>query len=194
MTQDQLPKSIGALALVALGSNVRSRIGTPLETVIWALDKLRIAFGSIKVSQLYTTPAFPAGNGPDFVNAVIRFETSLAPQDILTTLHDIEHSADRERETRWGQRTLDLDLLAVNGRILPDEKTLNDWINLDLVVQQNQAPSEIILPHPRIQDRSFVLVPMADVAKDWCHPTLGLTVAEMLSQRPQDERDCVVAI
>lgn len=85
----------------------------------------------------------------------------------------------RERGTRWGQRTLDLDLLAMGDLVLPDAQVYAHWRDLPLEDQARRAPEQLILPHPRLQDRAFVLVPLSDVAPDWRHPVLGRTVLEM---------------
>ncbi len=132
-------------------------------------------------SRLFVTPAFPAGAGPDFVNAIIVVETCLAPVKVLEELHKIEADFGRERLKRWGQRTLDLDLIALGGQIVPDLETFVTWRHLPLADQMERAPEQLILPHPRLQDRAFVLVPMADVAPDWVHPVSGQTVGQMLA-------------
>lgn len=91
-------------------------------------------------------------------------------------------------------RTLDLDLIALGDAVLPDAATQAQWRGLDPEAQRRLAPDRLILPHPRLQDRSFVLVPLADVAPDWRHPVLGLTVREMLAARPVAERSEVVPL
>ncbi len=158
------------------------------ETLQAALASLREIFGEILVSKFYQTPSFPKGSGPDFVNAACSFTSGLAPSDIMQALHKIEENFGRERVKRWGQRTLDLDLIAINGLILPDLEGYNVWRNLPMDAQLTQSPDTLILPHPRLQDRAFVLVPMMDIAPDWCHPVLGLTVPEMLSALPAADR------
>lgn len=100
----------------------------------------------------------------------------------------------RTRDTRWGMRTLDLDLIAIGDAVLPDEKTQDHWRFLPPDTQRIAAPDRLILPHPRMQDRAFVLVPLADVAPDWCHPRLNLTVAQMLAALPAQDRDEVVPL
>ncbi|MEL6960392.1 MAG: 2-amino-4-hydroxy-6-hydroxymethyldihydropteridine diphosphokinase [Pseudomonadota bacterium] len=181
-------------ALVTLGSNMSSDKGSPGEQVLDAIASLGEIFEELRQSRLYTTPAFPAGSGPDFINAAVAFNTSLAAPDVLSALHEIESQFARTRDKRWGPRTIDLDLIAIDDLVCPDLEEFSHWRCLPLDQQQTSAPTELILPHPRMQDRSFVLVPLADVAAEWRHPVLGLSVAEMLLDRPVEERREVRAI
>lgn len=180
--------------LIALGGNALSHAGDPRATVQSALASLRENFGDITVSKLYQTPSFPKDSGPDFINAACSFRSSLGASDILNILHSIEADFGRERVKRWGQRTLDLDLIAINGAILPDIGGQTHWRTLPMDAQLTQSPDTLILPHPRVQDRAFVLVPMMDIAPDWCHPILGLTVQEMLVALPAADRAEIKAL
>ncbi len=185
--------AIGQLALITLGSNNISPWGDAAETVQKAMNCLSgLAQKPLRQSPLYATPAFPAGFGPDFVNAAVAFETSLSATDLLAHLHQIEANANRTRTKRWGPRSLDLDLIGLGNLICPDLKTQRHWCDLDPDAQTREVPDLLILPHPRVQDRSFALVPLADVAPDWPHPVTGQTIRQMLQARPAAERDTVV--
>lgn len=141
------------------------------------------------VSRFFETPAFPAGSGPNFVNGVLVIDDDRPAEDLLAFLHEIEAEFGRKRVSRWGARTLDLDVLAVDDRVMPDVETWRQWRDLPLEKQMEDTPDCMILPHPRLQDRAFVLVPFADVAPDWIHPAIGLSVAQMCAALPKNLRD-----
>ena len=189
------PLKRGSLALIAVGSN-RSFGQTPPEEVVNAvLTDIAQGVGVIRAqSRLYRTPAFPAGSGPDFVNAAFAVQTDLTPEALLEELHKAEMHFGRARLERWAARTLDLDLIAYENQVLPDVSTFNHWAGIDLAEQQATAPQELILPHPRMHERAFVLVPLADVAPDWVHPVLGQSVAEMVAALPKTALEEVRAL
>jgi len=171
---------------IALGANVASIAGSLEETLTRALAELpKRGLVVTSRSELFQTPYFPAGAGPDLLNGVVICETVLSPQDALEQLHQIEADFGRVRKERWGQRSLDLDLLSYADLVLPDAQTYAQWRNLPLAEQKEIAPDALILPHPRIQDRAFVLVPLAQVDPDWLHPVSGLSAQEMLSALPK---------
>ena len=145
-------------AFIALGSN----LGDPRQQVLDAMDALQRLPDSrvLQRSRLYRTPPWGVLDQPDFINAVVAIDTGLSPHALLDALHAIEQQAGRVRLERNGPRTLDLDLLYMDG------------------VRINDA--QLTVPHPRIAERAFVLLPLADVA-----PELQLpdgTVAELLAR------------
>ncbi|MEC3862911.1 2-amino-4-hydroxy-6-hydroxymethyldihydropteridine diphosphokinase [Mesobacterium sp. TK19101] len=174
--------------LVALGANQPSWAGNSAQTLRHALGAfaahgLRLR----RISRFFATPCFPAGAGPDYVNAAVAVQSDLVAPEILGQLHRIEAAFGRERGGRWQARSIDLDLLAIGDSVLPDRTTFDRWQALPIERQRAEAPDRLILPHPRIQDRPFVLVPLADIAPDWRHPALHRTVRQMLTDLPQDD-------
>ena len=185
------------LALIALGANLPFEGDAPDVTLRRAIKALSEEGLSIRaVSRFYATPCFPPGAGPDYVNAALTVDCGqvIDLASILARLHLIEARFGRKRLQRWGMRTLDIDFLALGDSILPDAATQNAWRKLAPETQSQQAPEQLILPHPRLQDRAFVLVPLAEIAADWMHPCTGRTVHEMLDDLPQADRDAVKAL
>jgi 2-amino-4-hydroxy-6-hydroxymethyldihydropteridine diphosphokinase len=181
-------------ALVAFGANLPFSGEEPAKTLWKAVADLdQEGLRLLKLSRFFATPCFPAGAGPDYVNAAAvlgcRAEDDLA--SIMVRLHAIEARFGRKRAQRWGMRTLDIDLLAMGDSVLPDARTQDQWRLMPAESQIRTTPDQLILPHPRLQDRAFVLVPLADVAPDWVHPRTGLTVLQMLKAVPQADRDAV---
>lgn len=167
--------------IVAMGSNLRSMYGDPTQTIVYALKNMvSSGFELRRVSRFYNTPAFPDPSDPPFVNACVEIRTDQSPQEVLLRLHAIEAGADRIRETRWAARSLDLDLISYDDQVLPNPQVYESWATLAVDEQQRRAPTELILPHPRIADRAFVLVPLLDIAPQWCHPVTGQTCLEMV--------------
>jgi 2-amino-4-hydroxy-6-hydroxymethyldihydropteridine diphosphokinase len=144
------------MILIALGSNITGPWGSPHQTVLRAVEEMQQHNISIlKVSSLIETAPFGVTNQPNFVNAVAKIRTDLSPEVLMQTLHAIESIAGRKRLERWGPRTLDLDLLDYNGLIKKPS---------------NNALETLELPHPGIEERTFVLQPIAEIAPRWKHP------------------------
>jgi 2-amino-4-hydroxy-6-hydroxymethyldihydropteridine diphosphokinase len=158
------------MILIGLGGNLPSNAGDPAATLAAALGALaaeRVAV--VTCSRRYRSAPVPVSDQPWYVNAVIAVETELAPRDLLALLHRIEARYGRERRQVNGARTLDLDLLAYDDRVAPG------------------GEGEPILPHPRLHQRAFVLLPLAEIAPDWRHPTLGKSVVELIAVLPPEQ-------
>jgi 2-amino-4-hydroxy-6-hydroxymethyldihydropteridine diphosphokinase len=156
------------MILIALGANLPSQVGEPADTLKRALGELERQGVEIReVSAFYETPAWPNPLDPPFVNAVAAVKTSLQPVELLMLLHGVETDLGRLRSAPNAPRTLDLDLLDYDGQVM--------------------AAPQLTLPHPRIAARSFVLVPLRDVAPGWRHPVTDLGVAELLARLPDRE-------
>ncbi len=181
--------------LIALGANLRSPAGVPQQTLRAALSMLEASGVQVLgTSHFYRTPCFPPGAGPDYVNAAARIAFDGSPEEALDALHSVEADFGRTRVQRWGQRTLDLDLVAAGDAVLPDAETHRQWRDLSLADQIEATPDQLVLPHPRLQDRAFVLIPLRDVAPDWVHPVLGLSVTQMCENLPADATQDVVVL
>lgn len=181
-------------ALVAFGANLPFEGETPSFTILEASKSLaEEGLSVLAFSPLYATPCFPKGAGPDYVNAAAVLEAGpeVNATSVLQRLHRVEAHFGRKREQRWGMRTLDIDLLAMGDSVLPDAATQDAWRSMAPEMQRRETPDRLILPHPRLQDRAFVLVPLADVAPDWVHPRTGLTVRQMLAALPLADREAV---
>lgn len=156
---------------IGLGANLPSPDhGTPratLEAAIGALEAHGLAV--VARSPFYESEPVPVSDQPWYLNAVVEVATDLVPTEVLTLLHAVENAFGRVRSVRNEARVLDLDLLDHRGAIRP-------------------GPDSPVLPHPRLADRAFVLLPLRDVAPGWRHPLNGRTPAELLESLPEGQR------
>ncbi len=147
-------------AFIALGSNLDDRRGHLRGAVakIIALSDTRVTAES-PVYETAPAPGSAPGQG-DYLNAVVRLETSLSPEQLLDALRDIEKQHGRQRREKWGERPLDLDILLYGDRVI--------------------AAPDLAIPHPRMHERWFVLKPLCDIAPDVVHPQLNRPMHELL--------------
>ena len=147
-------------AYLSLGSNIDAAANLASVTAA-----LRARFGEVRVSPVYRTAAV-GFDGADFLNAAAVIETSLAPADLLAALQQIETRLGRTRDERWGPRTIDLDLLLYDEAIVDTPK--------------------LTVPHPRLHERAFVLVPAAEIAPAMRHPQRGQSIAQLAASLPPE--------
>lgn len=147
-----------AEAYIGLGSNQGNRHQN-LQDAIRALDE-RVQV--LDLSAIYRTKAWGLEDQPDFFNQVLKVKTKMTPEDLLEVTQGIERGLGRQREIRWGPRTIDLDLL-IYGELIKHCESLR-------------------IPHPGIPDRNFVLTGMMDLAPNLKHPVLGKTIRELYLQ------------
>jgi 2-amino-4-hydroxy-6-hydroxymethyldihydropteridine diphosphokinase len=121
-------------------------------------------------------------------------ETCLQPEALLTVLHDIEQQLGRERIKRWGTRTIDIDLLDYAGSIQPSPEIYIQWRDMPLELQKTTWPDCLILPHPRIQDRGFVLIPLKSVAPDWVHPVSLEEIDALIKKIDAEDLEKIIEI
>lgn len=156
------------MILIALGANLPSRFGQPEDTLIAAIEALGV--GGVKVldvSNIWLTAPVPVSDQPWYRNAVIRVETQLELFELLRFLQSVEDDFGRVRTERNAPRLIDLDILAYNDVVRDDARCF--------------------VPHPRMHTRAFVLKPLQEVAQEWIHPVLGLSVDELIEMIPEGQ-------
>ena len=155
------------MILIAVGANLPAPDGSsPFSTCTRAVAAVRDVPGMtfVALSSWYRSAAMPRSSQPDYCNGVIRLDGDIAPVALLEALQKIEDDFGRVRRLPNESRTLDLDIVDLNGAI--------------------RATPPPILPHPRAHLRAFVLRPIMDVAPSWRHPTLRQSVSTLLSELP----------
>lgn len=144
------------------GSNQGNRAAL-LQSAIDALESY-IPVEDLQCSAVFETAAWGLEEQPAFLNQAISFISDVCPRDLLTEVRRIESELGRQRIEVWGPRTLDLDILFFGNQII-------------------EYP-DLTIPHPRIQERRFVLAPMADLAPEFRHPVFGKTMSDLLNECP----------
>ena len=139
-----------------LGSNEDE----PLKQLLTALGKIEVRIGKISsYSQIYKTEAWGKKDQNDFLNMAIEVMTKLKPKELLKKTQEIEIEMGRKEKEKWASRIIDIDILFYNN--------------------QKITEPELTIPHPHIEKRNFVLIPMFDIAADFVHPLLGKTIEEL---------------
>jgi 2-amino-4-hydroxy-6-hydroxymethyldihydropteridine diphosphokinase len=155
--------------LIGVGANLPSRWGSPKATCAAALEALEAEGIEVaRRSRWYESAPVPASDQPWYVNGVAAVETDLSPEALLIVLHRTEQRFGRERRERDEARVIDLDLLAYGTRV-------------------NDGPAPPLLPHPRATQRSFVLLPLREVAPGWVDPRSGRSVDDLIAALPKGQ-------
>ncbi len=174
------------MILIALGSNLSGAWGSPLATLEHAVMELAKTPGTrvLRQSRYYETEGVGPGRPGVFVNSVISIEAHCGPDTLLCRLKGLERRAGPRSARRWGPRTLDLDILDYRRRILgwPVKGRLNDTV----------IRNTLVLPHPLLHERLFVLVPLMDAAPEWRHPVLHRTAGELWSRMRHERKGRVI--
>lgn len=147
------------LAYIGIGSNLGNRQKNCLRAIELLTEKKIIV---TKRSSLYETEPWGIKDQPKFLNMVIEIETKLNPKELLVILKDIENEVGRKESLKWGPRVIDLDILLVDNLILNQD--------------------DLIIPHPLMHKRDFVLRPLAEIAPDTRHPLLKLSIDELMQK------------
>jgi 2-amino-4-hydroxy-6-hydroxymethyldihydropteridine diphosphokinase len=145
-------------SILLLGSNLEN----PIQQLELAKTKLKDFFGELKESSIYMTAAWGNTNQSDFYNQAIELETNMAPNLFMKKLIDIEESMGRTRLNKWEPRIIDIDIIAMESAIIKEE-------NLEV-------------PHPHMQNRMFVLIPMLELSPEWIHPEFQKSISTLISE------------
>lgn len=145
------------LIYLALGTNLGDRLENLHQAVLALAPPVRV----LRLSPLYQTAPWGYRDQPDFLNQAVEAETELEPQALLEHLKEIERRMGRQKTIRYGPRSIDLDILFYGQQVI-------------------DLPG-LVIPHPRLHERAFVLAPLADLAPAFVHPLLRQTVSQLLA-------------
>lgn len=164
--------------ILALGSNLPGPWGPPAAALARALDELEHAGVHIlRRSRCYSTRPVGPGRQARYLNMVVLVETSLPPAALVRALKRLERRAGRRLGRVWGPRPLDIDLIDYQGRRI-------GW-------PPGRRRAHLVLPHPELHRRAFVLVPLREACPAWRHPVFGATLPALLSRLPRRRGDIV---
>ncbi len=143
--------------ILIIGGNLGDRLALIQKATVKLCEKFGFFTES---SSIFETEAWGGQSSGNYLNQVLIFQTDQKPKEILELIWEIENECGRERVEKWGNRTMDIDILYLGKRVI-DEKDLK-------------------IPHPHISERKFVLIPLAEIISEFVHPVFGKTQAQML--------------
>jgi len=161
------------MIFIGIGGNLLSEnFGSTSEILAKALQVIGIKISAvIRCSPLYRSAPVPVTDQSDYVNAVFELSTDIPASDLLNRLHEVEAEFGRVRTVINAARTLDLDLLTYHDHII-----------------EKKGESNLTVPHPRMHERAFVLLPLRDLVPDWVHPVIGKNIDELICVLPAGQR------
>jgi 2-amino-4-hydroxy-6-hydroxymethyldihydropteridine diphosphokinase len=159
------------MVIIGLGANLPCCNKPPVQNMENAIQILA-GHGEVercRASRFYASSPVGPSDQPDYINAVAVLDTSLDPMALMSVLLDVEKRFGRVRSERWGPRTMDLDLIDFDGQVLDLKARGEDGQEITLH-----------LPHPRLAERAFVLLPLLELVPEWTHPITGHKAFDLL--------------
>ena len=166
MKKQDISENLVNLAYLAIGSNLGNKINN-IEITKFELEKYKIKI--LKSSSNYISVSWPDPSMPNYINIIIKIKTNLAPLELLKICNSIELKLGRIRLKKNSPRTCDIDIIDYNKIIL------------------NEKNGQLILPHPRMSKRNFVLLPLFEVDKSWKHPKTRINIVNLINSLPVED-------
>ena len=163
MKKQDISENLVNQGYLAIGSNLGNKISN-IEITKFELEKYKIKI--LKSSSNYISKSWPDPDKPNYINSIIKIETSLAPLELLKICNLVELKLGRVRSKKNAPRTCDIDIIDYNKKIL------------------NEKYNQLILPHPRMNERNFVLLPLFEVDTSWKHPKSKIKIVNLLNSLP----------
>ena len=163
MKKQDILENLAKLAYLAIGSNLGNKSNN-IERTKFELKKYKIKI--LKSSSNYLSESWPNKSNPKYINIIIKIKTNLAPLELLKICNLIESKLGRVRSKKNAPRTCDIDIIDYDKKII------------------NEKNNKLILPHPRMNERNFVLLPLFDVDKSWKHPISNISIVNLINSLP----------
>ena len=163
MKKQDTSENLANQVYLAIGSNLGNKINN-IEITKFELEKYKIKI--LKSSSNYMSESWPDPTMPNYINIIIKIETSLAPLELLKICNLIELKLGRVRTKKNAPRTCDIDIIDYNKKVI------------------NRKNPQLILPHPRMNKRNFVLLPMFELDKSWKHPKSKINIVNLINSLP----------
>ena len=163
MKKQDTSENLAKIAYLAIGSNLGNKINN-IEIAKFELEKYKIKI--LKSSSNYTSESWPNPSKPNYINTIIKIKTTLVPIELLRICNLIELKLGRVRSKKNAPRTCDIDIIDYDKKVL--------------IVKNSQ----LILPHPRMSKRNFVLLPLYELDKSWKHPKFKINIVNLINSLP----------